>query len=129
MGIFKRFKASVDVSREENTVQWKVLTRMDQLDQILEQSMEKPVGIFKHSTRCGVSRGVLKVFEKDFSLSEDQIILYFLDLLAHRDISNEIVSRFHVHHESPQLIVLKEGKVIYSDSHNAIDASDMQKLL
>ncbi len=130
MGFWKRFKASVDDSTEEdNNVKWKVLVQMEQLDQIVEQSKEMPVAIFKHSTRCGVSRGVLKSFEREFQLTGEQIELYFLDLLAHRKISDEIAAKFKVRHESPQLIVIKGGDAVYSQSHNSIDAADLEKFV
>lgn len=130
MGFFDKFKSQRDIAKEEIVeVPWHVLSRMDQLDEIVDQSKTKPVVIFKHSTRCGVSRGVLKIFERKYSLSDDQIKLYFLDLLANRDISNEIAARFKVHHESPQMIVIKNGEVVYQNSHNDIDAKDLERFV
>ena len=63
----------------------------------------------------------LKQFEREFDLNET-VDAYFLDLIAHRDISNEIASRFGVYHESPQLILIKNGKAVYDVSHSDIDA-------
>ena len=91
-----------------------MLTDLAQLDEMVAESTEKPVVVFKHSTRCGVSRMVLKQFENEFDL-HDEITPYFLDLLAHRTISNEIAKRFDVFHQSPQLIVIKDGKIKISD--------------
>ncbi|HFS66691.1 MAG TPA: bacillithiol system redox-active protein YtxJ [Flavobacteriia bacterium] len=94
---------------------WKELETIEQLDTIEKESYSKPVLIFKHSTRCGISRSVLKAFEKQFKdLHAD---FYYLDLLNHRDISNEIASRYNVVHQSPQLLILKDGKVVKHDSH------------
>ena len=129
MGFFDRFKSTGTNQEEGENISWHILSSSDQLDGIIEESKTKPVGIFKHSTRCGVSRGVLKSFEKEFRFSEDQIKLYFLDLLAHRNVSNEIENRFKVHHESPQLILIKNGKTVYHNSHNAIDASGLERFL
>jgi|SRR5690554_2983588 len=128
MGFFDKFKSQRDIAKEEIVeVPWQVLGRLEQLDTIVDESKSKPVAIFKHSTRCGVSRGVLKTFEKNYSLSKDQLSLYFLDLLANRDISNEIAARFKVHHESPQIVVIKNGAVVHHDSHNGIQASDLER--
>lgn len=128
MGFFDKFKAPRDIAKEAIVeVPWHILGEMDQLDKILEESNTKPIAIFKHSTRCGISRGVLKIFERNYSLSKDQMKLYFLDLLANRDISNEIAARFKVNHESPQIIVLKDGKVVHHDSHHSIEAADLEK--
>ena len=87
---------------------------------MVSESAEKPVLLFKHSTRCAISRMVLKQFERDYNL-EDTVIPYFLDLLQHRDISNEIANRFEVQHQSPQVILIKEGKAVYNTSHESID--------
>lgn len=130
MGLFDMFKSPRDAAKEEIVeTPWHVLGKIEQLDDLVAQSKTKPVAIFKHSTRCGVSRGVLKMFEKNYSLNDDQLKLYFLDLLQNRDISNEIATRFKVNHESPQLIVIKDGVVVYHDSHNGIDAADLTKFV
>lgn len=60
---------------------------------------------------------------------QDNVVLYFLDLIEHRDISNEIATRFGVVHQSPQLIVIKDGKAVYNDSHESIDATKLNQLL
>ena len=68
----------------------------------------------------------LKQFENEFN-SSDKVTPYFLDLIAHRDISNEIANRFGVTHQSPQLILIKEGKAVYNVSHSDIDAEELDK--
>jgi bacillithiol system protein YtxJ len=85
-------------------------------------SNTKPVVIFKHSTIRSISRMALKNFEREFDLQEE-ITPYFLDLLNHRDISNAIASKFEVVHQSPQIVLIKEGKAIYNASHENIDAT------
>ncbi|WP_310993903.1 bacillithiol system redox-active protein YtxJ [Aequorivita marina] len=130
MGLLDIFKGPRDIVKEEMVeIPWHVLGKMDQLEAILEASKTTPVAIFKHSTRCGISRGVLKLFEKNYNLTDDQLKLYYLDLLQNRDISNEIAGRFGIQHESPQLLVIKNGEVVYHDSHHAIQASDLEKFV
>lgn len=103
-------------NKEKNTdLDWNILDDIKQLDDLVELSNDKTVVIFKHSTRCGISRAVKKAFEKQFK--DKDAIFYYLDLLKHRDISNEIASRFNVQHQSPQLLVLKGEKVVKHDSH------------
>lgn len=127
MGIFKKFKSKgkeliAKEQEEEVQVPWHQLNQMEQLDTILQESNSKPVIIFKHSTRCGISRAVLKMFERKYAFNEDQFKLYYLDLLQNRDISNEIAARLKIHHESPQLILLKDGIAVYNASHHSIEA-------
>ncbi len=130
MGLLDIFKTPKDIATEEIVeVPWHVLGKMEQLDEIVEESKTKPVAIFKHSTRCGVSRGVLKSLEKNYNLTDDQLKLYYLDLIQNRDISNEIAARFKVHHESPQMIVIKNGAVVHHDSHHSIEASHLAKFI
>ncbi|MBK5212397.1 MAG: bacillithiol system redox-active protein YtxJ [Flavobacteriaceae bacterium] len=130
MGFLDIFKTPKDIATEEIVeVPWHVLARMEQLDKIVEQSKTIPVAIFKHSTRCGISRGVLKLLEKNYNLKDDQLNLYYLDILQNRDISNEIAARFKVRHESPQMIVIKNGAAVHHDSHHSIEASHLERFI
>jgi len=120
--IFSGSENQIDSTSKTN---WNDLTDLGQLNEIIALSNEKPVAIFKHSTRCSVSRMALKQFENEFNFS-DKVTPYFLDLIAHRDVSNEIANRFGVQHQSPQLILIKEGKAVYNVSHSDIDAAALQ---
>ncbi len=128
MGFFDKFKSERDIAKEEiSKVPWQQLTEMQTLDEITARSKEKPVAILKHSTRCGISRMVLRQFEQEYDLKEGEVELYFLDLLSYRDISNKIASKFNVPHESPQLIIIRDGKAVYTASHNEISANSLKK--
>jgi len=107
---------------------WILLKDLGQLNEIITISHEKPVVIFKHSTRCSVSRMALKQFENEFDLDslDQKVLLYFLDLLEYRGISNEIAVRFNVIHQSPQLLLIQNGKSVYAVSHNDIDAEELK---
>ena len=132
MGLFdKVFKSQRDISKEEiNEVPWHPLTHQDQIKGLREESKEKTIVVFKHSTRCGISRMVLNNFEKEFDLKvEEEFKLYFLDLLANRGISNEIADYFEVRHESPQMLIIKEEKVVHHASHSSISANDIKEHL
>lgn len=122
MSFFKNiFSGSENQNDDAAKMSWNDLTDLGQLNEIMALSNEKPVAIFKHSTRCSVSRMALKQFENEFDFS-DKVTPYFLDLIAYRDVSNEIANRFGVQHQSPQLILIKDGKAVYNASHSDIDA-------
>ena len=108
-------------------IHWHYLESMAELDDIENISLQKPVAIFKHSTRCSISRFSLRQFENEHNIETDKLELYFLDLLAHRDISDAIAARYQVQHQSPQLIVIKDGKAIYNASHSDISADLLQQ--
>jgi bacillithiol system protein YtxJ len=109
-------------------INWIPLTDLSQLNEIIELSNEKPISIFKHSTRCSISRFALKQFENEFD-SADATDTYFLDLIEYRDVSNEIANRFQVIHQSPQVLLIKNGKSVYNASHSDIDARDLANRL
>ena len=128
MGFFSNIFNTVD-SENKIQINWVPLSESSQLDTLIKLSKTKPVLIFKHSTRCGISRMALKSFEKQYDLSADQIELYFLDLLNYRALSDEIATRFHISHQSPQVIVLQNEKVVYHDSHYQISVEEIKKVI
>ena len=125
MSIFKNLFGNQDgETGKVSNVNWIQITDLSTLDEIQESSFIKPAIIFKHSTTCSISRMALKNFEREYSLNE-QISAYFLDLLNYRAISTEIAARFDVIHQSPQLLLIKDGKSIYDVSHDRIDAEQL----
>ena len=128
MSFLNKIFSSSEENQPVSKVAWRKLTDLGQLNEMVAESTDKPVIIFKHSTRCGVSRMVLKQFENEFNLQE-KITPYFIDLLEHRNVSNEIANRFGVFHQSPQLIVIKEGKSVYNTSHGDIEALQLEQFV
>jgi bacillithiol system protein YtxJ len=126
MSIFNTFFGASEQSNLPSKINWIPLTDLGQLNEISQLSNEKPVVIFKHSTRCSISRMALKQFENEYDLSDNEVTTYFLDLITFRDISNEIASRFNVVHQSPQLLLIVGGKSVYDVSHSAIDADELK---
>ncbi len=102
---------------------WTRLTTETQLAEILEKSAVKPQVIFKHSTRCSISSMVLSRLEK--SSSPNNIDFYFLDLIAYRNISNKISQDLAVYHESPQILLIRNGACVYDESHTGISMSEL----
>lgn len=105
---------------------WKKLESVADLEAAIEASNNQAVALFKHSTRCPVSSMAKRLVESDWDLSIDA---YFLDLIKHRDVSNAIAERLGVHHQSPQMIMVKDGKAIYDASHESIKVAAMAEAL
>lgn len=116
---------STETSKEE--VKFFTLDKMEQFDAIDLISQTKPVVIFKHSTRCSISRMALKQFETEFNFPKEKIDWYLLDLLNYRDLSNEIASRYNVVHQSPQIVVIRNGQAVFNESHENITADDLKQ--
>lgn len=115
-------------SKSKSTLVWNNLSSIDQLTDLENVSMEIPVLILKHSTRCSISDMAKNRLELYWD-HEVPLKPYYLDLLAHREVSNEIAARYHVPHQSPQILVLKNGQTIYSASHNEIDYTTLKRHL
>ena len=106
---------------------WVALTKKEQLDQIKNDDSNETILIFKHSTRCSISSMALNRLERSWKTSEIAISTYLLDLISYRELSSQIEKEFGVYHESPQLILIKNGKAIYDASHMAISYNDIKQ--
>ena len=126
----KIFKGSEEEEKAETSkTPWNDLQTELDLHQLEDESKEKVVVIFKHSTRCGISRMAKRQFESEYSYEEEKVKLYYLDLIAHRDISNKVAENFGVFHESPQLLIIKDKNVVYHTSHSAINAEKIAEFV
>ena len=108
---------------------WKHLDRIEQLNEIAENSTQKTTVIFKHSTTCGISQHAMHKLVSNWDLEDDQLDFYYLDLLRYRPVSNEVANHFGVIHQSPQILVIKDGKSVYDISHNAISVATLKEHL
>lgn len=97
---------------------WITLNTEDQLNEIDLRSFEKPQLIFKHSTRCSISSVIKNRLYKN--APPENIDFYYLDLIANRNISNAIAQKYNVAHESPQVLLIREGKCVFDESHSGI---------
>ena len=112
--------------KEKVEIPWNILNNNDQLDQIDESSKQKPILLFKHSTSCPISAMALNRFEREYQ-QDASFDLYYLDLIAFRDISNEIANRYEVRHESPQVLLIKNGSATFNTSHTAISFEEVKE--
>ena len=133
MGIFSNIfggkEDKMSKPEEKSYLSWLPLNSIEQLEEIKQKSKTEYVFIFKHSTRCSISSIVLKRFEGLFKEEHQELKVYYLDLLNYRNISDEIAHRFDVFHQSPQALLIKEGKCIYDASHSMISAGTINNVL
>lgn len=96
---------------------WKHLETTEQVEELIDISALKPQVIFKHSSRCVISivaKGRLDKHENN------GINFHLIDVLKNRNLSNHIADNFSIHHESPQVLVIKNGTCIFDESHSSI---------
>jgi len=128
MGLFNSiFKAKEP--KEEKVLPWIPLNSDLQLEMIADRSWQKPQIIFKHSTRCGVSMMVINQFIDNYSLNEADVDLYFLDIWNYRELSDEVGFKFQVLHQSPQLLIIRNGVTIANASHGSILSLNLNDLI
>ncbi len=108
------------------TINWINFTNEEQLKEIKDRSKIIPQLIFKHSTRCSISSMIKSRLEK--KLAPESIEFYYLDLIQFRSISNKVAEEFNVFHESPQVLLIKNGDCVYDESHSGITMEELVEI-
>jgi bacillithiol system protein YtxJ len=124
MGLFDRMKDSEKLEHG-----WKRLSQVEEVRELVRLSQDKPVVIFKHSIRCGASAMAKWQLEQDWDFEAAELDLYYLDLIRYRSVSDQVSRLLGVVHQSPQIIVLKKGEVIFHASHYRINISAIRSAL
>lgn len=120
MGIFS--------SNKRAAVEWTEIEFVEQLEDIIYSSEQKVLLFFKHSTRCPISSFALRRFEEEWN-DATNASTYFIDLLAHRDVSDALSRLSGISHQSPQVLVIKGEKTLHHASHEQIDANEIMNLI
>lgn len=110
-------------------MKWNDLTQIDQVQQIINNSFKKPQLIFKHSISCSISLMAKMRLESKWQNISKEVDLHYLDLISYRNISNHIADTLSVYHESPQVILVKDGVVEYDASHFDISIDELNESL
>ena len=114
---------------KETYLSWTPIISIDEINTIKEISKIQSILIFKHSTSCGISRMVMKQFESLFNEENKHLKVYYLDLLNFREVSSKLSEVFQVIHQSPQLLVIKNGISVYDESHYEITKVNLSKYI
>ncbi len=126
MGFLKNLFAA---EQADIHAEWKTLNDINQLDELVNSSSSKPVVIFKHSIRCGTSAMVKHQLEEEWDFEPEELDFYYLDLINYRNISDKVAEMFGVVHQSPQVILLKNGVAAYSTSHTMISTASIRSAI
>ncbi|MDZ4846013.1 MAG: bacillithiol system redox-active protein YtxJ [Chitinophagales bacterium] len=110
-------------------MRWKQLTTADTFSRLLQDSFHFPVIIFKHSTRCATSSVALSRIERDRKDAHGEIEFYYLDVIQYRELSRSIAEQLEVPHQSPQMLLIKDGKCLYHSSHLFISLDEAARTL
>ncbi len=126
MGFLSQLKAAQQAGIHTS---WKQLNSIEQIAELIAISYEKPVLIFKHSIRCGTSAMIKHQLEANWNFSTEELDVYYLDLINYRTVSNKIAEVFGVLHQSPQIIVIKNGEATFNTSHLMINTNAIKKAI
>jgi bacillithiol system protein YtxJ len=110
-------------------INWKRIESEEQLEELINSSHDTPAAVFKSSHRCGASAFARQRLESQWQNGHGEIDFYFLDIIPNREISNEIAARFRVSHQSPQVILIRDGQSVYDASHYRVSAANLKKAL
>ena len=116
------FNVSMNWFSKDINKDWTSLSEPEQLSSI-------PVIIYKHSSQCGLSTMTENKLEEGWDLLKPKVRLYFLDLIRNREASNSVAERFKVRHQSPQILIIKNGICVYNSSHYEINVETILKNL
>ena len=106
---------------------WNKLTDANGIEAIKERSKTVPCLIFKHSTSCSISSVAKHRLESSWDFSAEELEPYYLDLLSYRPISQQVAREFEVHHESPQVLLIRNGECTYDASHLGISVAEIHE--
>jgi bacillithiol system protein YtxJ len=112
-----------------NDVNWQLLNTEAGLDDLKAKSEQKPQVIFKHSTRCSISAMAKRRLERNWNIDESLTDIHYLDLITYRSISNKVADDFGVMHQSPQILIIKNGQSVFTTSHNDINVETIAENL
>jgi len=102
---------------------WHTITSESDWETILKSSETIPQLVYKHSTRCSVSAVAKARLER--AEAPEHVQFHYLDLIRYRQVSNRIAEDTGVHHESPQVLLIVNGKCVFNESHMAINMDDI----
>ncbi|NJL74819.1 MAG: bacillithiol system redox-active protein YtxJ [Saprospiraceae bacterium] len=106
---------------------WRLLHTEEQINEIQELSKKIPCLIFKHSTNCSISQAAKWRLEREWSFSESNLITYYLDVLSYRAVSSAVAEVFSTHHETPQVLLIRDAYCTYDASHSDISVEELKE--
>ena len=123
------FKNLFGASQDKQPSIWNSVLEEKDLDELVSKSNEQPVLLLKHSTRCSISSMAKNRLERDWSQLESKVQPYIINVVEQRPLSNAVESKFNIRHESPQVIVIDKGIVVYDGSHGEILGATILKAI
>lgn len=123
--MLKEFMLKLKRNKAQKFQKWNTISGKENLNVLLKRSEDHPQVIYKHSNRCSVSYLTREDLEKSMDLLSNHADMHLLNVIEQRDLSNYVAEKFNIRHESPQVLLLKDGRVTWSASHWNIKGKDL----
>jgi bacillithiol system protein YtxJ len=111
------------------------LEHVDELHRLIDESQSRPVLLFKHSRSCGASLEALDELvaylndrgpERSAPRDSRSLQYAMVTVQTHRAVSNAVAQRLGVRHETPQALLIRDGRVVWSASHFRVTAAAVE---
>ena len=105
------------------------ISGIDELERMLAESRTRPLLLFKHSYTCGVSAEALDEVYAHIEEQARGVRYAMVTVQTHRDVSNAIAERLGIRHETPQAILVRNGRAVWNASHFRVTASEVDRAI
>jgi bacillithiol system protein YtxJ len=105
------------------------LSTLSMLEAAIAESLERPVLLFKHSRYCGVSCEALDEVRAWLGRGQSAASGKMITVQSNREVSDDAARRLGIRHETPQAIVLRDGRPVWSASHFRITSAELDRVL
>ncbi len=119
MGLFSAMKNAFS-GAETDLENWNELNEKQQVSEVIAASEERPQLVYKHSHRCSICFLAKEEVEKSFDAIEEKADMNFVNVVHARSVSNAFAEQTGVRHESPQVLIINKGDVLWHASHHSI---------
>ena len=105
------------------------LKSIQQLDHALDESREHPVLLFKHSLTCSISTRAFRELQSYLNNADPRISYKLITVQTARPVSDEAAARLRLEHQSPQAILVRNGRELWNASHYDITAESIDQAI
>ena len=107
----------------------KAIDGLDELDRVLAASSDRPLLLFKYSATCGTSAEALDELVAHLNENPAEATYAMVTVQTHRDVSSAVARKLGVRHETPQALLIRDGRVVWSASHFRVTAAALEEAL
>ena len=109
--------------------EFKEISSSQTLSEVLDESCQRKIVIFKHSTTCPVSARAWREVQNFISESTNEVLVTMIKVIESRPVSNQVAEELGIKHQSPQVLLVSDRQVLWNASHQSVTESNIIKAL